>query len=214
MKTICFQGRTPDPRCITVGMQGDHNAECVRFEVPLIGDEICLLYLSAGSTGDVVKLENGIWTPERTYMRRPARYQCYLERHRGSEMVWHSEPFELHVDRLPAIGDQIARVNPTLLDQTVEQVQKALGAASAVERRAHEVEEFTAALGKVSVDVEMLPADETAHGKATMDRENGLYLSLAIPEGAVPVRGTDYWTETDIAEMKAYIDDAILGGEW
>ena len=33
-------------------------------------------------------------------------------------------------------------------------------------------------------------------------------------DGYTPVRGTDYWTDTDKAEIKAYIDDAILNGEW
>lgn len=32
--------------------------------------------------------------------------------------------------------------------------------------------------------------------------------------GYSPVRGTDYWTATDIAEIKSYVDEAILGGEW
>lgn len=32
--------------------------------------------------------------------------------------------------------------------------------------------------------------------------------------GYTPVRGTDYWTDADIAEIKAYVDDAILGGAW
>ena len=33
-------------------------------------------------------------------------------------------------------------------------------------------------------------------------------------DGYTPIRGTDYWTETDIAEIKAYIDEKILNGEW
>lgn len=33
-------------------------------------------------------------------------------------------------------------------------------------------------------------------------------------DGYTPVRGTDYWTEDDIAEIKSYVDDAILGGAW
>lgn len=33
-------------------------------------------------------------------------------------------------------------------------------------------------------------------------------------DGYTPVRGTDYWTEADIASIKSYVDDAILGGEW
>lgn len=36
----------------------------------------------------------------------------------------------------------------------------------------------------------------------------------AGPAGYSPVRGTDYWTAADIAEIKAYVDTAILGGEW
>lgn len=32
--------------------------------------------------------------------------------------------------------------------------------------------------------------------------------------GYSPVRGKDYWTDADKAEIKAYVDDAILGGAW
>ena len=32
--------------------------------------------------------------------------------------------------------------------------------------------------------------------------------------GHTPVRGEDYWTEADIAEIKGYVDEAILGGAW
>lgn len=32
--------------------------------------------------------------------------------------------------------------------------------------------------------------------------------------GSTPVRGTDYWTAADIAEIKSYVDEAILGGAW
>lgn len=33
-------------------------------------------------------------------------------------------------------------------------------------------------------------------------------------DGYTPIRGTDYWTEADKAEIKSYVDDAILGGAW
>lgn len=32
--------------------------------------------------------------------------------------------------------------------------------------------------------------------------------------GYSPVRGTDYWTASDIATIKSYVDDAILNGVW
>lgn len=34
------------------------------------------------------------------------------------------------------------------------------------------------------------------------------------PAGYTPVRGTDYWTDADKAEIKSYVDEAILGGAW
>jgi len=33
-------------------------------------------------------------------------------------------------------------------------------------------------------------------------------------DGYTPVRGTDYWTDADKAEIKSYVDNAILGGAW
>ena len=33
-------------------------------------------------------------------------------------------------------------------------------------------------------------------------------------DGYTPIRGTDYWTEADKAEIKGYVDTAILGGAW
>lgn len=32
--------------------------------------------------------------------------------------------------------------------------------------------------------------------------------------GYSPVRGKDYWTDADVAQIKAYVDDAILNGSW
>ena len=32
--------------------------------------------------------------------------------------------------------------------------------------------------------------------------------------GATPVRGTDYWTEADIASIQAYCEEMILEGKW
>ncbi len=33
-------------------------------------------------------------------------------------------------------------------------------------------------------------------------------------DGYTPIRGTDYWTDEDKAEIKSYVDTAILGGAW
>ena len=33
-------------------------------------------------------------------------------------------------------------------------------------------------------------------------------------KGDTPIRGMDYWTTSDIAQIKSYVDEAILGGMW
>lgn len=33
-------------------------------------------------------------------------------------------------------------------------------------------------------------------------------------DGYSPVRGKDFWTEQDKAEVQSYVNDAILGGAW
>ena len=54
---------------------------------------------------------------------------------------------------------------------------------------------------------------------------NGTTLSITSASGTTsadlrgepgysPVCGTDYWTAADKAEIKAYVDEAILGGAW
>ena len=39
-------------------------------------------------------------------------------------------------------------------------------------------------------------------------------VNLRGEDGYSPVRGADYWTEADKAEIRGYVDDAILGGSW
>ncbi len=34
------------------------------------------------------------------------------------------------------------------------------------------------------------------------------------PAGKTPERGVDYWTEKDKNDIKSYVENAILGGEW
>ena len=61
--------------------------------------------------------------------------------------------------------------------------------------------------------VETLPSGSDATATITGDKENPL-LNLRIPKGAdgyTPVRGTDYWTAEDKAEIQSYIDSQIGG---
>lgn len=44
------------------------------------------------------------------------------------------------------------------------------------------------------------------------DAATGGYIKSEI--SCAPARGKDYWTEADKAEIKGYVDEAILGGAW
>ena len=54
----------------------------------------------------------------------------------------------------------------------------------------------------------------------TVTLSNGTTSTFTVQNGSKgskgdsPVRGTDYWTDADKAEIKSYVDEAILGGEW
>ena len=46
------------------------------------------------------------------------------------------------------------------------------------------------------------------------DADNGAFNGKDGQDGYTPQRGIDYWTEEDKAEIKGYVDEAILGGAW
>jgi len=56
---------------------------------------------------------------------------------------------------------------------------------------------------------EILAVDEET-GSVTAERKG----NIKGAPGYSPVKGTDYWTDADKAEIKAYVDEAILGGAW
>ncbi len=59
-----------------------------------------------------------------------------------------------------------------------------------------------------------------AFSKSKSDMPNVDLMYIDLPRGAngqdgyTPIRGIDYWRDEDKAEIKSYVDDAILGGAW
>ena len=52
-----------------------------------------------------------------------------------------------------------------------------------------------------------IQGEQGPQGEPGKDGKNGT-------DGYTPIKGTDYWTEVDKAEIKGYVDEAILGGAW
>lgn len=172
-----------------MGMENDHNAEDVRFAIPDIEGQYALLYITAGNHSDVIRLNKGVWTPSRTHTQTPARYAGYIERRSGNDIVWHSEPFELVVDNLPAAADKLRKAYPTLLDQVAEKAQQVETDAEEVSRKAAVVEDFTGALDSISVEVTQVESGDPADGSATISKEDGVRFSFHIPQGKQGERG-------------------------
>lgn len=56
-------------------------------------------------------------------------------------------------------------------------------------------------------------ADFTLEQLAALKGEDGKD-GINGTDGKTPVRGVDYWTDSDVNSIKSYVDNAILGGEW
>lgn len=54
------------------------------------------------------------------------------------------------------------------------------------------------------------PGEDGKDGKDGKDGQNG----IDGIDGYTPQKGVDYWTDSDIEEIKSYVDEAILGGAW
>lgn len=79
----------------------------------------------------------------------------------------------------------------------------------------------------IGIGCNFTPSDTTTPADAVVTKElyrrnyadkdldgNDYDALLGIVEISKPVRGNDYWTAADIAEIKSYVDNAILGGAW
>lgn len=70
------------------------------------------------------------------------------------------------------------------------------------------VKNLVGELGAVSYKAQSLTSAQKTQARANLG------ITGTGADGRTPVKGTDYWTESDKAEIKAYVDEAILGGAW
>ena len=98
--------------------------------------------------------------------------------------------------------EEIAKID------TTPTVQIELDTSLSVQGKAADAKAVGDALGEKLGTTELDSAINTALAQAKASGE------FDGQDGNTPVRGTDYWTDADIAEIKSYVDEAILGGTW
>lgn len=106
----------------------------------------------------------------------------------------HSPDSQVYVDIL---ADYIKAVN-TAKDEAIDAAERAEAAAEAGGGTG------TGGGGSVKIDKTLSIEGAAADAKITGER-----IAKMTPE-----KGVDYWTESDIEEIKNYVDEAILGGAW
>lgn len=105
---------------------------------------------------------------------------------------------------------------PLTIDSLAERmtdIETIVGDARAV------LEEINGTGTEESTSAEALQKAETAMATASyaeqLAHENNFdALTAEQRESLTPQRGTDYWTQEDIAYMKAYLDDVIINSKW
>ena len=171
---------------IDMGQEGDNASRMLRFHgLPRFAEDQreYLMLSMRGKWSDAALLDHSVYELQSRHTQSPGTINAYVQIRTDVGVQWTSKPFLLHVNANPPIGQQIIQANPSLFDQTVEQVQKALAASESVEKRAQAVEDFTAAVSKVAVSVETLPEGTAAQGSAQLDKTSGLRIALSIPKG-------------------------------
>lgn len=200
---VRFDDRRPIPAAVFIGNENDNLVESVEFELAeWLSEAIVYIYLTANGKSDVVNLgTERVFDITRTHTHEAGRWEAYLEAYLNGDRVWHSDEFAMYVGALPAIGEQIEQQYPTAIEDALKAAETLTG---------------------MGAKIEMLPEGSEPTVR-TEEVDGQLVLVFGIPAGApgpegtagyTPVKGTDYWTAADVAEIKAYVDNAILGGAW
>jgi hypothetical protein len=115
------------------------------------------------------------------------------------------------------IRDLISGLDADKLDAS--ELTSAINTALAQAKDSGEFEGSTG-VGISSVQQTTTSTADDGNNIITVTLTNGATSTFTIQNGSkgsageTPVRGTDYWTEADKAEIKSYVDEAILGGAW
>lgn len=103
-------------------------------------------------------------------------------------------------------GQSIFIIIGTNNEDTIIEIQSFIDTTLSTEGMAADAK----AVGEAITNIQLTPGPKGDKGDKG---DTGSKGDTGDP-GYSPVRGTDYWTDADKAEIKAYVDEAILGGAW
>lgn len=143
MIDVKFIGRKAYPSRIPIGVMKDNEIEALRFSLPEIGEaQASFLYVRINDEyADVARpLADGVYDVTSLLTQKGAEMDAFIEI-RSGDKLWHSEPFVLVVEELPAIGQQIEQQYPTALEQALDEAEACL---SKVREVAKEIKDLKA----------------------------------------------------------------------
>lgn len=128
-KTITLADRRVNMAAIKIGNENDNNAERIKFVLPArLAGATVFLHLHIGDYVDIVRLDDErIYTPTRTHTQYPGKWEAYIEAMQDGDVVWHSDPFALHVGDLPGDGKQIEQAYPTAIEEALRAADMVTG---------------------------------------------------------------------------------------
>ena len=83
-----------------------------------------------------------------------------------------------------------------------------------VDEKEFEYEDFSEAHVDALNDILQQKANIAVTSALQEAKDSGEFKGDTGDPGYSPQRGTDYWTDEDVAVIKSYVDDEILGGVW
>ncbi len=141
MIDVKFIGRKAYPSRISIGVMKDNEIEALRFSLPEIGEaQASFLYVRIDDEyADVARpLSDGVYDITSLLTQKGAEMDAFIEI-RCDGKLWHSEPFILVVEDLPAIGSQIEKQYPTALEQALDEAEAYLAQVRAAAKEIKEL---------------------------------------------------------------------------
>ena len=197
MTTIVFEGRTPTPHTIAVGMQGEHNAETIALEgLPEYGTPALNVVLPDG-TGDVLSITDGTVTLTRNHTPEGGTLTAWVTEVNGDDLVWKSEKFYMSIGSLPEIEGPVEQRYPDFVEEAISDVTALVQDAVAAKD----------AVFGMSAQAETLPTGSPA----TASYSQGV-LTIGVPNGSTPEFsiGTVQAGDTPSATITGTIANPVL----